>query len=123
VNSLVSTINGLDEDIANLFDYNTFMALPAQAGKGEELTSAPSQIRLDNISFKYPTSDTSVLTQISLTIDKGQRVAIVGENGAGKSTLIKLLIGLYHPTSGTVFVDDVPLTGIDVSSWHRQLGV
>ncbi len=123
VSSLVNTISSIDEDIANLFDYNEFMALPAQSAGKRVLPRVPEVIELNNVSFHYPTSDRLVLQDVSFSIRRGQHVAIVGENGAGKSTLIKLLTGLYEPTSGSILLDGTPLAESEVGSWHKYLGV
>ncbi|MDF2542542.1 MAG: hypothetical protein K0S47_2260 [Herbinix sp.] len=59
-------------------------------------------IYLDNISFTYPGGNKNVINSVNLSIRRGETLAIVGENGSGKTTLTKLIIGLYHPTSGSV---------------------
>lgn len=123
VAGLVNTIGSIDEDIANLFDYNEFMALPVQSAGKRVLAEVPEVIELNNVSFHYPTSNRLVLQDVSFAIRCGQHVAIVGENGAGKSTLIKLLTGLYEPTSGSVLLDGTPLAEREVGSWHKYLGV
>jgi ATP-binding cassette subfamily B protein/ATP-binding cassette subfamily C protein len=123
VSGLVNTISSIDEDIANLFDYNEFMALPAQSAGKQLLNAAPRVITIDHVSFHYPTNEKRVLRDVSFSIEVGQHVAIVGENGAGKSTLIKLLTGLYEPTKGSVRLDGIALNDIDVGSWHKYLGV
>lgn len=123
-NGLVSTLASIDEDVANLVDYEQFMQLPIRKSVGESVTDVPSTITLDKVSFKYLGENSpNVLKNISLSIEKNQHVAIVGENGAGKSTLIKLLMGLYSPTIGSVLLDGTPLQDIDIASWHKQLGV
>ena len=123
VSSLVSTVNSMDEDLANLFDYQRFMELPLAKQGGKTVPALRRDIRFKDVSFRYPGSDTLVLDHINLTIKRGQHVALVGENGAGKTTLLKLLAGLYQPVSGEVVVDGVPLKSVDVQTWHRQLGV
>lgn len=75
------------------------------------------------MSFAYPHADTRVLNDVSLTIAKGQRVAIVGENGAGKTTLLRLLGGLYEPIEGAVLIDGNSSTEVNLKSWHRQISV
>jgi ATP-binding cassette, subfamily B, bacterial len=122
-NAFVSEISNIDEDLANLFDYQAFMKLPRQKGGQTTLDHTPEVITVSDVSFHYPQSKTTVLQDISLTIHKGQHVAIVGENGAGKSTLIKLLTGLYHPTKGSIAVDGVSLRDVAVESWHKKLSV
>ena len=119
----VSALSSVDEDIANLVDYQEFMELPEAIGNGKKVHGIPESIRLDNVSFHYPQTKTAVLKDISLEIKQNQRVAIVGENGAGKTTLIKLLTGLYQPTKGAVMLDDVILSEFEISSWHRRLAV
>lgn len=121
--TFVSTISQIDEDLANLFDYQAFMEAPEGVGGTKELQAVPAKIELENVVFRYPQSETDVLKGISLTIKKGQHVAIVGENGAGKSTLIKILTGLYQPSNGSVLLDGTPLSEFSVASWHRQMGI
>ncbi|MGV8885427.1 MAG: ABC transporter ATP-binding protein [Microbacteriaceae bacterium] len=123
MNSFVSEISSLDEQLANLFDYQEFMALDVRQGGSRDLSGPPGQIRVDNVSFSYPSSEVDVLSDVSLRIDRGQRVAIVGENGAGKSTLIKLISGLYEPSNGSITLDGVPLADFSLDSWHKQLAV
>lgn len=122
-NQLVSTISSIDEDVANLYDYQEFMELPNANTRKQVLPGTPEIIDFRNVSFHYPSGKDEVLKHISLSIRRGQRVALVGENGAGKSTFIKLLTGLYQPTSGDVLLDGVSLNTITPASWHRQLGV
>ncbi len=69
-------------------------------------------IEFNNVSFKYPNTKRWVLKDLNFTIKEGETVAIVGSNGAGKTTLVKLLAGLYKPTSGTITVDDTDWTQI-----------
>jgi ATP-binding cassette subfamily B protein/ATP-binding cassette subfamily C protein len=121
--SFVSQLSSIDSDIANLFDYNEFMELPRANPAPKHLKKQPESIRFDHVSFHYPGSKQAVLKDISFDIKQGQHVAIVGENGAGKSTLVKLLLGLYKPTKGTVYVDDTNLADVAVDEWHRYLGV
>jgi len=121
--SFVSQLSSIDEDIANLFDYNEFMKLPTTKVGTTRLKKLPQSIRFENVSFHYPNNEQTVLDDVSLTITQGQHVAIVGENGAGKSTFVKLLLGLYKPTSGTVYVDDINLATVSTDDWHKYLGV
>jgi ATP-binding cassette subfamily B protein len=78
-------------------------------------------IRLDHVSFKYPGTSRLVLDDISLSLQPGSVVAIVGENGAGKTTLVKLLAKMYEPTSGAIFVDDQPLARMKAHEWRERM--
>lgn len=122
--NLAVTLSNIDEDVANLFDYQQFMQLPTGKKDGITLQAMPEVLSLEHVSFHYPGKKSrKVLDDINLTIEQGKRVAIVGENGAGKSTLIKLITGLYQPSDGQIMLDDTNLHDIDVASWHRYLGV
>ena len=122
--ALVSTLSSIEEDIANLYDYEKFMNLPEYNREvTDKLLSPPKNIIIDNINFSYPNSDKETLKDVSLSIKKGEHVAIVGENGAGKSTLIKILTGLYLPTSGTMKLDDTLIQNIEIASWHKMIGL
>lgn len=122
-NSFVRTLGSLDEDLANLVDYQEFMLLPERQGGGRHLRGIPDRIEMRNIQFHYHSSDTKVLDGVSISIERGQHIAIVGENGAGKSTLIKILTGLYRPIGGEVLIDGENLEDINISDWHRRLAV
>lgn len=122
--SLVSALSSVDEDLANLYDYEQFMRLPSQQNGQIKLMRMPDQIEFNNVSFCYPNHKSQyVLKDINLKISKNQSIAIVGENGAGKSTLIKLLTGLYHPTKGQIYLDNISLHEIDINSWHQYLSL
>jgi len=86
--------------IMNYYDY-------IREGKTDSKNKAIGRggIELDNVSFSYPNHPTPVLDQISLTINQGETIAVVGKNGAGKTTLAKVLSGLYSPSSGQVIYD------------------
>lgn len=87
---------------------------------------APSELHdgivLDQLGFTYPGTDVPVLRDLDLRLPAGTTVAIVGDNGAGKSSLVKILAGLYRPTSGRVLVDGTDLAEIDIAHWRTRLG-
>ena len=92
-------------------------------GTGDAAGMPRHRIRFDDVGFRYPGGHPPVLEGLDLTIEAGESLALVGLNGAGKTTLVKLLAGLYVPTSGRILVDDVDLQDLDATSWRRQLGV
>lgn len=79
------------------------------------------EVVAEGLVFGYPGQGHQVIRDIDLRISRGERVAIVGENGAGKTTLVKLLIGLYEPTGGTVRLDGQPLKGEDAVEARRRV--
>ncbi|MFJ6805568.1 ABC transporter ATP-binding protein [Streptomyces anulatus] len=79
------------------------------------------EIRLENVGFTYAGSDRPVLEGIDLVIPAGTTLALVGENGAGKSTLVKLLCGMYEPTSGRVLIDGTDLGDLDPEAWALRV--
>jgi ABC-type bacteriocin/lantibiotic exporter with double-glycine peptidase domain len=94
-----------------------------QAGERQLAPPLRGSIVMENVSFRYGTLSSLVLRDVSLKIDPGQFVAIVGPSGAGKTTLANLLLGLYEPTSGSLYFDGIDLRNLDLRSVRRQLGV
>ena len=80
-------------------------------------------IEVNRASFRYREDGPAVLDRVSLTIQPGQFVAIVGPSGSGKSTLFRLLLGFERPQSGSVLYDGQDISRLDVAALRRQLGV
>ena len=78
-------------------------------------------ITLEDVSFCYPGAERPVLSGVSVHIPAGSVLALAGENGAGKSTLVKLLCGLYQPTSGRILIDGQDLAGLDPADWRSRV--
>jgi ATP-binding cassette, subfamily B, bacterial len=84
----------------------------AQNGSGRNVAPARGEIEFRNVSFTYPGAVAPVLSKISLAIQPGETVALVGKNGTGKTTLVKLLARFYDPTEGDILFD-----GVDTREW------
>jgi len=80
-------------------------------------------IEFANVSFRYGESGPPILDNVSLSVRKGEYLAIVGPSGSGKSTLFRLLLGFEKPQSGVIFVDGKSLETIDLGLLRRQVGV
>jgi ATP-binding cassette, subfamily B, bacterial len=78
-------------------------------------------ITFENVSFSYPGTQRPVLSGVSMHIPAGSVLALAGENGSGKSTLVKLLCGLYQPTSGRILVDGQDLATLDPARWRSHV--
>lgn len=80
-------------------------------------------IRIDGLSFQYTPISELVLEDIDLCIPRGKLTAIVGTSGSGKTTLIKLLLGFYQPSKGSIRAGSTPLTAISINTWREACGV
>lgn len=124
VNDLSNTVTDL-LNIVPLWE----RAEPIVKGKPEaDLTKAdPGRLRgaiaLDHIAFRYREDGPMILDDVSLTVEPGEFVALVGASGSGKSTLLRLILGFEQASAGTVFYDGQDLAGLDVQAVRRQLGV
>ena len=125
------TFQGVFDNIAKLFENGlfmenlfTFLGLAPQAeGKTVSLPPGLGLIEFRNVSFKYPNQSNWVLRDFSLTIQPGEKLALVGENGAGKTTLIKLMSRLYDPSEGAVFLDGINLKDYPLAELRHRIGV
>lgn len=80
-------------------------------------------IIFENVSFHYPNSEKEVLKNISFRIEAGAHIALVGKNGSGKTSLIKLIAGLYKPSSGNIFIGSKNINSLSRDALHREFSV
>ena len=80
------------------------------------------KLRFEDVSFRYRKADHDAIENLSFSAGLGETIAFVGPSGCGKSTLVKLLVGLYSPTRGTIYFDDVTAREIRYNRMRRQLG-
>lgn len=93
-----------------------------EAGSAHHPPRLTGQISLRHVSFQYNAADAMVLKDITLSIQPGQKIAIVGRTGAGKSTLGKLLLGFYLPMEGEILYDGIPLHTLNYQAVRAQFG-
>ncbi|MFH0841374.1 MAG: ABC transporter ATP-binding protein [Bacteroidota bacterium] len=126
IRELFGSLAGLYED--SLFVGDTFEFLSLE----ENIRAVPpvvvpealeKSITVDTLSFSYPGNTTRAIDNISLSINKGEIIALVGPNGAGKSTLVRLLCRLYDPDSGSIRYDGNDIRNMDPDLYRKQLSV
>lgn len=102
-------------------EFQEFLNLPEISREAQVKVKSEigSGIEFRDVHFTYPGTENEILKGVSFCLRKGDKLAIVGRNGAGKSTIIKLLLGLYEPDSGSITVDGVDLSTIDMESRRR----
>jgi ATP-binding cassette, subfamily B, bacterial PglK len=91
-----------------------------QENLGDRGVEFKHQIKLKSVSFSY--QGKTVLENITLAINKGEKVAFVGKSGSGKSTLVDLIIGLHQPNQGEIIIDSVSLDKSNLQDWRSQIG-
>ena len=101
------------------------MALPVERPRDKQFLHRPGiqgRIAFKDVSFSYPGEQIRALDGVSLTIEAGERVALIGRVGSGKTTIEKLLLGLYDPDDGAVLIDGTDLRQIDPVDLRRDVG-
>ncbi|MDN3556285.1 type I secretion system permease/ATPase [Halomonas maura] len=101
------------------------MQLPVERPEGQRFIDRPvirGDIRFDKVSFRYPDEEQDALRDVSLRIEPGEKVALLGRVGCGKTTLNKLVLNLYAPSSGAVRLDDVDIRQFDPLQLRRHVG-
>ena len=120
VSGIMTAVSDLSKGCVEMSDVRAQIEYPDRmnTGPGVPLPSGealPPSIGLSGVGYTYPKAEKPTLKDINITIRSGERIAIVGANGAGKTTLVKLICGLYSPTTG-----EVSLGGKPVSAYNRD---
>ena len=123
VGSILTAWNAMQTASLKVCDFREFLDLPDEDSGGRALSAdalrhAP-EIVFEHVSFRYDGAEQDTLHDISFTLRAGERMALVGMNGAGKTTLVKLLCGLYRPTSGEIRIDGVPAAEFRRDEYYR----
>ncbi len=115
-------LTSLRDQSREINDFRTFLEYPErEVLEAEETAGSPKAkdgkyvFTFENVSFRYPETERYALKNLNLTLEAGERLAVVGMNGAGKSTFIKLLCGLYLPTEGRIL-----LNGVDIRKYDKR---
>lgn len=109
-------------------DYREFITIESKMNHGQgievNLEDKPAcSIEFNNVSYRYPGADKETINQFNVSIEPGEKIALVGINGAGKSTLIKLLTGLYRPTKGDIKVNGHPVDDYNIQDYFDLFSV
>ena len=108
---------------ASLNNLETLMARPIEKKPlNPEPLKAISTMRFDHVSFQHQSATKPALQEVSFEVKIGETVAFVGPSGSGKTTLVKLLVGLYHPNTGSIYYNDLKDSNIDFDELRTQLG-
>lgn len=124
----LTSIGGMYEDnlyLSNLYEFLE-QKIPRPQGQATQGPLPEDGLRFEQVSFDYPgdyPGGQPALKEVSLHLEPGKKLALVGENGAGKTTLIKLLTRLYTPDSGRILLDGLDLQEWDVEVLRRRIGV
>ena len=98
-------------------------ALPETSLIKQDPGPLSGKIEVSHASFSYNETDPPVLEDVSLSIEPGQFIAIVGTSGSGKSTLMRLMLGFHQLSTGVIYFDGIDISNLDIKSVRRQIGV
>jgi len=127
--ALGGVLGQVQADYENLLYVETlfqFLDRPESRASAGTATRGPDPrdgLRFEDVVFTYPGAKEPTLRGVSLHLPPGHKLALVGENGAGKTTLIKLLTGLYRPTSGRILLDGLELSAWEPDALRERIGV
>lgn len=119
--SFLIDLGTMPEKVAFANDYFEFLDLTEELNGKTVFSGFKNKITISNLSFKYPNSESYALNNISLTIQKGEKIVILGVNGSGKTTLSKLILGLYPSEKGEIYYDNILLDEIERESLYQHI--
>ena len=127
IQQVFSTLSGIADQALFLTDLLAFFDMQPTIRSKANARPAPTPIRqgieFRNVSFRYPGTERLALSGLDLTLDIGERLALIGENGQGKTTVVKLITRLYDPTEGQILLDGVDLREYRLEELYQEIGV
>lgn len=128
---LMGAFTGLTDVAANVAEIRPIFEMaepflkaePETAENKEIVTEISGKIEMEKVSFRYKDNDEYIIDDLSLKINPGEYVAIVGKTGCGKSTLVRLLLGFEKPEKGRILYDDRDINTLDLPSLRKKTGV
>jgi ATP-binding cassette subfamily B protein len=122
--SLIGVWDELQEIRISFERLNDVLVLPPEhQDPTAVMPKISGHVSLKNVCFRYDGGEQDALCNLNLEVLPGQKIAIVGRSGSGKTTLAKLLGKLLQPTSGKIYIDNIDISNIELSSYRHQLGV
>ncbi len=122
-----STASGIADQALFLTDLLAFFAMEPLVRSKPNGLATPQPIRrgfeFRNVSFTYPGTNRTVLSNFNFHLHPGERIALIGENGQGKTTVVKLITRLYDPSEGQILLDGIDLREYSLEDLHRHIGV
>lgn len=105
----------------NISELRNYLLLEEEAPSGGKLAETDRiEVVFDHVSYRYHGAEEETLHDVSFRLASGEKLALVGLNGAGKTTIVKLMSGLYLPTSGTVYVNGISTRALDRSAYFAK---
>lgn len=125
VAALISTTAGIYEGTLFIDNMIAFMAEPVtlKTVSGALPADCGHTLQFDHVSFTYPGAAHEVLSDVNFTLNAGETTVLVGLNGAGKTTLLKLLMRLYDPTGGVIYLDGKDIRTYDLRAYYDLFGI
>ena len=125
VKLLFSSQTRLNQLRSSIQQVNALMSIPTEYNATinyNKMSPLKGSIRFNHVSVRYPNANDFALMNVSFSVNPHEVVAIIGRNGSGKSTLFKLLLGLYKPQSGSIYIDNHDIRQLTLLTLRTQIG-
>jgi ATP-binding cassette, subfamily C, bacterial LapB len=124
IGNLAALLVNYQEARMSLENLDNLMKLPEERPIREQFIHMPEikgKIEFQNVNFTYPEEKNPILKGVSFKINPGEKVAIIGKNGSGKSTIANLILNLYNIDSGSILIDDLDISQIEIADLRKQI--